>query len=72
MKKLKKTLLVVLTLLLCLTDVSTVLADDGNQENNEPEVTYSAVYEFVLQEGGELPDEVMKLLPETTLKYRPM
>ena len=65
MERIKRVLLIVLTMFMCLANTGTVFADDSVQESDGPETTYSALYEFVLQEEGDLPEEVLSLLPET-------
>ena len=66
MKFIKKSVLMLLTILLVLTNISTIIAEDGNnQSNTNSSASYSAFYDFVLDTEGDLPDEVMKLLPDT-------
>ena len=70
MKHLKKAVVIFMTTLMCITNFTTVFADD-EQATAEPESTYSAHYEFVLKDSDEeLPEEIMALLPEekTNLK----
>lgn len=65
MKKPEKILIVIMTLLMSLSCFSRVFADDGSQEEDTAGTTYSARYDFVLEGDGDLPEEVMALLPET-------
>jgi len=65
MKILKKTLLVVLTLFMCLVNLNVVVAEDEETSADEPEALYSAYYVFFSADEEELPEEVMALLPET-------
>lgn len=62
MKKLKKSVLLILTLLLCLTNFTTVYADN---EETTAESLYNATYEFVIDDDSDLPNEVSALLPST-------
>ena len=63
MRKMKKYALMFITLLLCINTFSAkILANDGG--DSEETSTYTATYEFVLEDGGELPEEVMIFLPE--------
>ena len=69
MRHLKKIAVMMLTILLCLTDFTAVLAEDEETTAESPSFTVS--YEFVLDEGGEnLPEEVLVRLPDpvTNLK----
>ena len=64
MKHLKKAVVILMTTLMCITNFTTVFADD-EQATAEPESLYSAHYEFVLKDSDEeLPEEIMALLPE--------
>ena len=64
MKHLKKAVVILMTTLMCITNFTTVFADD-EQATAEPESLYSAHYEFVLKDSDEeLPEEIMALLPD--------
>ena len=64
MRKIKKVSLLLLMLLMCISNFNVqVFAEDETIPLEEK--TYSATYEFVLDEEGELPEEVIALLPET-------
>ena len=62
MRKMKKYLLMVLTILLCITGFSSTLSAEEEQTGSGP--TFSADYEFVMEDGSEVPDCIMELLPE--------
>lgn len=64
MRNLKKLLLLLMTVLICLGGAGTVFAEE--EETQEPEVsaqTYSVSYEFVSADDQELPDKVMERIP---------
>ena len=64
MRKIKKVALLLLTLLIGMSNFNVqIFAEDGTTPKEES--TYSATYEFVLDEEGELSKEVITLLPET-------
>ena len=64
MRKIKKVSLILLTLLMGMSNFNVqIFAEDGTTPKEES--TYSATYEFVLDEEGKLPKEVITLLPET-------
>ena len=64
MRKIKKVALLLLTLLIGMSNFNVqIFAEDGTIPKEEP--FYSATYEFVLDEEGELSKEVITLLPET-------
>ncbi len=65
----KKYLLMVLTILLCITGFSSTLSAEEEQTENGP--TFRADYEFVMEDGSEVPDCVMELLPEKKTDLKP-
>lgn len=69
MRKMKKSILLLLTVALCITNFSIrIHADD-----DEPviEQTYTAGYEFVMDDGSDVPEYVMELLPEKRTDLKP-
>ena len=63
MRHLKKIVVMFLTLLLCLTNFTTILAED--EETTAESRSFTVSYEFVLAESEEeLPEEVMAKLPD--------
>ena len=52
MKHLKKAVVIFMTTLTCITNFTTVFADD-EQAAAEPELLYSAHYEFILKDSEE-------------------
>lgn len=54
-------------LLMCISNFNVQVFAEGETIPLE-EKTYSATYEFVLDEEGELPEEVIALLPETKIR----
>ena len=69
MRKMKKYLLMVLTILLCITGFSSTLSAEEEQTGSGP--TFSADYEFVMEDGSEVPDCIMELLPEKKTDLKP-
>ena len=69
MRKMKKYLLMVLTILLCITGFSVEISADD--EEHADEQTFTAAYEFVMDDGSEVPDCVMELLPEKKTDLKP-
>jgi len=70
MRKMKKYALMFIAILLCINTFSaSILADDGDDLKETP--TYTASYEFVLEEEGELPEEVIIFLPEEKSDLEP-
>ena len=69
MRKMKKYLLMVLTILLCITGFSSTLSAEEEQTENGS--TFRADYEFVMEDGSEVPDCVMELLPEKKTDLKP-
>ena len=65
----KKYLLMVLTILLCITGFSSTLSAEEEQTGSGP--TFSADYEFVMEDGSEVPDCIMELLPEKKTDLKP-
>lgn len=64
MRKVKNVALLLLTLLMGMSNFNVqIFAEDGTIPKEES--TYSATYEFVLDEEDELPKEVITRLPET-------
>ena len=69
MRKMKKYLLMFLTVLLCITGFSVqISADDEEPEGDQ---TYTAAYEFKMEDGSEVPESVMELLPEKLTGLKP-
>lgn len=65
MKRLKKTLMMLLSLLMCFNCVMTVSADEESEESSDPSGVYTVHYEFVSDDPEEeLPEGVMALIPE--------
>ena len=65
MKRLKKTLMILLSLLMCFNCVMTVSADEESEESSDPSGVYTMHYEFVSDDPEEeLPEGVMALIPE--------
>ena len=63
MKHLKKLVVMILTVLMCTTNFTTILAEDEETTAEPPSFTVS--YEFVLEGSKEkLPEEVMAKLPD--------
>ena len=63
MRHLKKIVVMFLTLLLCLTNFTTILAED--EETTAESRSFTVSYEFVLADSeDELPEEVMIKLPD--------
>ena len=65
MKRLKKTLMILLSLLMCFNCVMTVSADEEAADSSDSSKTHTVHYEFVSEDPEEeLPEEVMTLIPE--------
>ena len=62
MRSFKKTAVVLMTLLMIFTSTVTVFAED--------EETYTATYQFVMDDGSSLPDEVKSRLPKARMNLK--
>ena len=69
MRRMKKYLLLFLVMLLCITGFSSTLS--AEEEHTESETSYTADYEFIMEDGSEVPDCVMELLPEKVTDLKP-
>ena len=69
MRKMKKYLLLFLTVFLCITGFSVQICADNEEPADEE--TFTAVYEFAMEDGSEVPECVMELLPEKLTGLKP-
>ena len=67
MRSIKKTLVMLMTLLMIFANTVTVVADE---EETTAESLYSATYQFVMDDGSSLPDEVKAKLPKARMNLK--
>ena len=69
MRKMKKYLLMFLTVFICITGFSVQISADDEEQGGDQ--TYIADYGFVMEDGSEVPECVMELLPEKLTGLKP-
>ena len=69
MRRMKKYLLLFLVMLVCITGFSSTLS--AEEEQTEAGPTFTADYEFVMEDGSGVPDCVSELLPEKKTDLKP-